>query len=1106
MLLAALVLTVGLASAAQKKDAANPRKAQKTAQKKAKTPPSNVPYRTRTDKTPTWSIVSGDVTDVVALSENSLKALRRGIENLSKTYPEKYTGGAGFLKRLDALEKAFAADPADPKAAEDFKQLRAEATLANPLLDFGQLLLVKRNENKIGLPQNWQGNCALPRDGYDNEIATLDLKSLAAGPKTLYRPAKNVFVGDVDLHFGADKMLFSSLDDQGRWQVFEIKADGTGLRQVTLGEEKEVDNYDPCYLPSGKILFDSTRCFQGVPCVGGANTVANLCVMDNDGKNARMLCFDQDHDWCPTVMHNGRILYTRWEYSDTAHYFTRLLFQMNPDGTGQRAYSHSNAYWPNSTFYARPIPGSATKVVTVISGHHGVPRMGELVIFDPAKGRREDEGVVQRIPGYGQKLEPVIADQLVNNAWPKFLHPYPLSENYFLVSMKPDAQTPWGIYLVDTFDNFTPLCEAKGYAMFEPLPFKKTVAPPVVPDQVQVAEKEGTVYLQDVYRGAGLKNVPRGTVKSLRLFEIYYCYPKMGGHKNVGVEGPWDVHRILGTVPVQSDGSVVFKVPANVPIAVQPLDEKGRALQIMRSWFTAMPGEKLSCVGCHEDQSMAPPAISMAALRKTPETIQPFYGGARGFSFARDVQPVLDRNCVGCHNGNPRTDGKTVPNFAVQEKKGVWGMDAAYLALHPYVRRPGPESDDAMYRPMEFHASTSELFQILEKGHHGVQLEKQDWDMLATWVDMNVPCKGNWGEDKPIPADYHEQRLAMMAKYAGRTDDPEKIPELPKRDTAFVKPRPAVIPEINVQNPAGWPMTAAQATALQQASGSVTRRTIELGGGITMEMALIPAGEFVMGATTGAADEAPVCRVKIDKPFWMSVTEVSNSQYNRFDPAHDSRYQDMQHKDHVNPGYPANEPSQPVIRATWNNAAQFCEWLSKKTGQQYTLPTEAQWEWAARAGSSQAFFWGDMNVDYGKFANLADATLKKLAVSGVNPQPIPNPSPFEDWTPKDTRFSDGNLIECAVGGYLPNAWGLKDMNGNVSEWTASLYKSYPYNAADGREDLKAEGRRVARGGSWLDRPYRATASYRFAYEPFQPVFDVGFRVVCPAEAKLVARK
>lgn len=159
MLLAALVLTVGLASAAQKKDAANPRKAQKTAQKKAKTPPSNVPYRTRTDKTPTWSIVSGDVTDVVALSENSLKALRRGIENLSKTYPEKYTGGAGFLKRLDALEKAFAADPADPKAAEDFKQLRAEATLANPLLDFGQLLLVKRNENKI---DRWQSRTDRP--------------------------------------------------------------------------------------------------------------------------------------------------------------------------------------------------------------------------------------------------------------------------------------------------------------------------------------------------------------------------------------------------------------------------------------------------------------------------------------------------------------------------------------------------------------------------------------------------------------------------------------------------------------------------------------------------------------------------------------------------------------------------------------------------------------------------------------------------------------------------------------------------------------------------------------------------------------------------------
>ena len=146
--------------------------------------------------------------------------------------------------------------------------------------------------------------------------------------------------------------------------------------------------------------------------MGGSDKVANLFIMDPDGTLVRQLTFDQDHDWCPTVLNNGRILYTRWEYSDTPHYFTRLLFTMNPDGTNQAAYYGSNSYWPNSTFYARPIPGHPTKVVGVISGHHGVPRMGELVVFDPALGRFEEQGVVQRIPGFGQKVEPIIRDRL----------------------------------------------------------------------------------------------------------------------------------------------------------------------------------------------------------------------------------------------------------------------------------------------------------------------------------------------------------------------------------------------------------------------------------------------------------------------------------------------------------------------------------------------------------------------------------------------------------------------------------------------------------------------------------------------------------------------
>jgi len=277
---------------------------------------------------------------------NDLSALRRAIEDLSRKFPEQYVRGPEFLKRLEVLEKQTR--KGKEGVAEKVETLRREALLANPLLDFQQIFVIKRSEKQLGLPQNWQGNCTLPIRGYDNEIGVL---SLAGEYHTLYRPENGSFVGDVDLHWDADRLLFTMQGSHNRWQIWEMvfKDGGTyEIQQATAGEEPDVNNYDACYLPDGRIIFDSTRCFQGVPCVGGSDAVANLCTMKADGTGVRQLCFDQDHDWCPTVLNNGRVLYTRWEYSDTPHYFARLLFHMNPDGTSQMQYYGSNSYWPKS--------------------------------------------------------------------------------------------------------------------------------------------------------------------------------------------------------------------------------------------------------------------------------------------------------------------------------------------------------------------------------------------------------------------------------------------------------------------------------------------------------------------------------------------------------------------------------------------------------------------------------------------------------------------------------------------------------------------------------------------------------------------------------------
>ena len=1025
----------------------------------------------------------------------NFQAMHLAITDLAETFGDRYPKGKEFLTRLGTLqERLEKAQAKDDKAVllgvtKDLVALQREALLANPLLDAERLMFIRRGAGKLGLPQNWTGNSAIGGTGYDNEIVTVPMRDPQGERKMLYRPDGSQFVGDVDLHFNADRMLFSMIGTHGRWQVWEIRADGTGLRQVTKGEHADVDNYDPCYLPDGRIIYCSTVGYQGVPCVGGGSPVGALMIATDHGENVRQLTFDQDHSWCPTVLNSGRIMYTRWEYSDTPHYFSRILFEMNPDGTAQFELYGSNSYWPNSTFYARPIPGHPTKVVAIISGHHGVPRMGELLIFDPAKGKHEADGVVQRIPGYGKKVEPIIRDGLVNGSWPKFLHPYPLSEKYFLVSCQMNSKASWNLYLVDVFDNMLLLRQEAGYALFEPVPLRRAPRPPVVPDKVDLSRKDAVVYMANVYMGDGLKGVPKGTVKALRVFTNHYGYRGMGGHINIGIDGPWDAKRILGTVPVYEDGSAMFRVPANVPIVLEPLDAEGKALQVMRSWYTAMPGEFASCVGCHERQSQRPPTRHAIATGRKPSQIKPWHGPARGFSFDREVQPVLDTYCVGCHNGTKKNkQGMAIPDFRRSDKKAWRGFSAPYVALHPYVRRPGPESDYHLPAALEYHADTSELVQMLQKGHSGVQLDADAWDRIITWIDLNVPCHGTWSEYRQIRGDGRARRLALAKEYANLDIDPEAYPVMEVKPAVPVKPKPVKRFRTRSVPCKGWPFDAAEARRRQAAAGTPAR-TIDLGDGVTLELVRIPAGEFVMGSADAWLDEGPPCRVAVAKPFWVAAFETTNAQYALFDPMHNSEYISVYNKDQGNRGEAANKEKQPVIRVTWQEAMAFCAWLSKKTGQTFTLPTEAQWEYACRAGTATAMNYGPVDADFSKFANFADQRLVGLCRRD---------SP--KWIPHVADVNDGDMITANYDRHQPNPWGLHDMHGNVSEWTRSTFKPYPYRVDDGRNAPGPEGRKVVRGGSFYDRPKRGRSAFRLHYPSWQKVYHVGFRVITEDEA------
>ena len=335
-----------------------------------------------------------------------------------------------------------------------------------------------------------------------------------------------------------------------------------------------------------------------------------------------------------------------------------------------------------------------------------------------------------------------------------------------------------------------------------------------------------------------------------------------------------------------------------------------------------------------------------------------------------------------------------------------------------------------------------------------------------------------------IASNFHQRRLDMRTKYANRPEDPEKYPAKPPERVAYVAPPP----ENDVKSPPlslpGWPFDGAEAQKRQKAAGLPVEMKLNLVDGVQMEFVLVPAGEFIMGDAAGHADEKPLSRVKIDRPFYMSKFEVTNAQYQVFDPSHDSAYISVFNKDQASRGQPVNKPRQPVVRVSWTQALEFCKRLSAKTGRGCGLPTEAQWEYACRAGTDTSMNYGPVATDFGKLANLADKRFVTLCRHDSPP-----------WLPAITDVDDGSDVTTTVGRYAPNAWGLSDMHGNAAEWTRTVYRPYPYDAKDGRDDVATPGPRVVRGGSFADRPQRARSAFRQQYPPWQRVYNVGFRVI-----------
>ena len=635
-------------------------------------------------------------------------------------------------------------------------------------------------------------------------LCRLELDGTEYWARTLIKDSDGV-IRDPDVSWDGRHVLFAwkKSDRQDDYHLYEMTAADGSIKQLTDG--LGFADYEGVYLPDDDILFNSTRCVQTVDCWW--TEVSNLYTCGRDGRFLRRLTFDQVHDNYPTVMPDGRIVFTRWEYQDRGQLFVQGLFQMNPDGTSQTEFYANNSWFPTSLLHARGIPGTQ-KVVAIFSGHH-TRQVGKLGIVDPARGRQENAGTqliapiretpAERIDYYGQDGE------LFQYPYPiRANHDSPLQEFEFVVGYTPlgwsRSPTLFKLYWIDIKGRRELLTADPNLSCGQPVPLAVRSRPLVRPNLVDYSKSTGTCYLQDIHVGPGLAGIARGTIKKLRVIALDYRAAGVGWNYNAGPagdalactpvaigNGSWDVKTVLGDAIVHPDGSAFFTVPARTPFYVQAIDSRGYAVQTMRSWTTLQPGENASCVGCHESKNSTPiagprPSIAFEA---GPQNLVPFHGTSRAFSFSREIQPILDRQCATCHDGKAPAAGSAAPcllGTPAVENLARRQWSTSYLALLQATERElegnrylagttdgllnwvGAQSVPPMLAPYAAGAAHSRLLALLTAGHYEVQLAPQDVETLACWIDLQVPFCGDYQEANTWNDEEQKKYAHFLAK------------------------------------------------------------------------------------------------------------------------------------------------------------------------------------------------------------------------------------------------------------------------------------------------------------------------------------------------------
>jgi hypothetical protein len=679
----------------------------------------------------------------VTLSPDQVADLEEAIKDLIATFCTRYARGPGFLARLETLKARLSESPGFETIAA-FRALQREALIANPLVSEQPILYIVR-------PQYRSSYHAIDTLFHTDEANTKDfegggaMKLIDFAQGGAIQTVLDVPAGiarDPEVHFSGSKIVFALRRYIGEdWHIWEIRADGTGLRQLTSAPG--VCDFDPLYLPDDTILFSSTREPKYNQC--SQDIAANLFRMEGDGANIHQIDRNNLFDNQASLMEDGRILYARWEYVDRNFGDAHGLWTTAPDGTNHAIYWGNNTAVPGAAYTPRQIPG--TDQVVCIFGPHHDHLWGAMAIVDRRLGMDGRSGVVRTWPVKAANHVRIAGAFNCDDAMEtrlKYADPYPLSEKYFLCSRMTGRGSEMGLYLVDVFGNEV-LLHVEGRGCYDPMPLKPRVRPPHIPSRRDFASTEGTFYVQDVYQGTHMQGVRRGTVKSLRVVEAPekrtwspgkwfgqgYTAPGMNWH---GLENK----RILGTVPVEADGSAYFAVPAEKFVYFQLLDANGMMIHSMRSGAMVQPGERTGCIGCHDHRLKAPSsdmAMRPLAVRRAPSPLNGWQGSTRAFGFTAEVQPVFNRHCLECHDF-----GREGAEKLVLAPDRDLTFNGAYVELwrKGYVAcvGAGPAEIQSAYA---WGSHRSKLIQVLRVGHHDVTLSPEELDRIITWVDLNAP-------------------------------------------------------------------------------------------------------------------------------------------------------------------------------------------------------------------------------------------------------------------------------------------------------------------------------------------------------------------------------